>query len=219
MHVPPVTGPTASEEDFAVIVSGTQIIADDTPVLKLPSRAEQVRDGAPQSSGSLIVPLATLVQHREAGHPAEAIVIAEPGVPYRIIAQVIYTLGKSEIASFHFMVLQRMDAGTRAWPPPRDAGTIAPIPIPSGSHLQVSVTEQGVVFGKFGTIPKLHGVQDLMGARQYARRLKAGSSGDVPVTLGADPAVDYGTIIDVMDALRSDDDGSALFPDITFDSG
>ena len=43
---------------------------------------------------------------------SEAIVIADAQTPYRILIEVLFTLGETEFGKFHMMVLQGSKAGT-----------------------------------------------------------------------------------------------------------
>jgi biopolymer transport protein ExbD len=111
----------AEQEGVAVIVSRTQIIVEDTPVVSVPTDAAIGVEAQYKRSGRsdlYIVPLAKALgvwrdRDRAARTAAgkdsafsEAIVIADANTPYRLLMEVLYTLGQSEFAKYHLMVLQ-----------------------------------------------------------------------------------------------------------------
>jgi biopolymer transport protein ExbD len=111
----------ASQEGVAVLVSKSQIIVDDNVVCPVPADATHGVEGKYKRSGSTdlyIVPLANALQSwRERDRQvrlatgkdpsaSEAIVIADAGTPFRLLTEVLFTLGQSEFAKFHLMVLQ-----------------------------------------------------------------------------------------------------------------
>jgi biopolymer transport protein ExbD len=111
----------ASEEGVAVMISKTQIIVDDHFVAPVPADATHGVEGKYKRSGPTdlyIVPLANSLQTwRERDRQvrlatgkdpsaSEAIVIADANTPYRLLVEVLFTLGQSEFAQFHLMVLQ-----------------------------------------------------------------------------------------------------------------
>jgi hypothetical protein len=65
------------------------------------------------------------------------------------------------------------------------------------------------------TVPVVGAGQDLAGVQRCAFQLKSTSMTDTSVTLAADGDMDYGTVIDMVDALR-EVDGQKLFPDVIF---
>ncbi len=114
-----------AQEGTAVVISKTQIlVGDDThPVVMLPSRdslAQSGIDARYKRNGPndlYIVPLANALQAarqtdkqiRQAKgldpNTSEAIVIADTTTPYRLLIEVLFTLGQSEYAKYHLMVL------------------------------------------------------------------------------------------------------------------
>ena len=111
----------ASQEGVAVLVSKSQIIVDDNPVVPVPADATHGVEGKYKRSGPTdlyIVPLANALQSwrerdkqirlatgKDASH-SEAIVIADRDTPYRLLVEVLFTLGQTEFNKFHLMVLQ-----------------------------------------------------------------------------------------------------------------
>ncbi|MEZ4260158.1 MAG: biopolymer transporter ExbD [Polyangiaceae bacterium] len=111
----------ASQEGVAVLVSKTQIIVDDNKVCDVPTDATHGIEGKYKRSGPndlFVVPLANALQSwRERDRQvrmatgkdpsqSEAIIIADANTPYRLLVEVLFTLGQSEFAKFHLMVLQ-----------------------------------------------------------------------------------------------------------------
>jgi len=111
----------ATEEGLAVMVSKTEIIVDDNKVCPVPPDAKHGLEGKYKRSGPndmYIVPLANAVQswrerdkafRRATGKDptfSEAKIIADANTPYRLITEVLQTLGDSEFNKFHLMVLQ-----------------------------------------------------------------------------------------------------------------
>ena len=111
----------ASQEGVAVLISRSQIVVDDNTVCTVPTDATHGVEAKFKRSGPTdlyIVPLANALQGwRERDRQlrlatgkdpsaSEAIVIADSGTPYRLLVEVLFTLGQSEFAKFHLMVLQ-----------------------------------------------------------------------------------------------------------------
>jgi biopolymer transport protein ExbD len=111
----------ASQEGVAVLISRSQIVVDDNTVCTVPTDATHGVEAKYKRSGPTdlyIVPLANALQGwRERDRQvrlatgkdpssSEAMVIADSGTPYRLLVEVLFTLGQSEFAKFHLMVLQ-----------------------------------------------------------------------------------------------------------------
>jgi biopolymer transport protein ExbD len=111
----------ASQEGVAILISRSQIVVDDNTVCTVPTDATHGVEARYKRSGPTdlyIVPLANALQGwRERDRQvrlatgkdpssSEAIVIADAGTPYRLLVEVLFTLGQSEFAKFHLMVLQ-----------------------------------------------------------------------------------------------------------------
>jgi biopolymer transport protein ExbD len=111
----------ASQEGVAVLISKSNIIVDDNIVAPVPADATHGVEGKYKRSGPTdlyIVPLANALQSwRERDRQvrlatgkdasaSEAIIIADSNTPYRLLTEVLFTLGQSEFAKFHLMVLQ-----------------------------------------------------------------------------------------------------------------
>jgi biopolymer transport protein ExbD len=111
----------ASQEGLAVLISKSHVVVDDVAVCPVPADATHGIEGKYKRSGPndlYIVPLANALQSwRERDRQirvatgkdpssSEAIIIADSGTPYRLLVEVLFTLGQTEFAKFHLMVLQ-----------------------------------------------------------------------------------------------------------------
>jgi biopolymer transport protein ExbD len=111
----------ASQEGLAVLVSKSHVVVDDSVVCPVPADATHGIEGKYKRSGPndlYIVPLANALQSwRERDRQiraatgkdpgaSEAIIIADANTPYRLLVEVLFTLGQTEFAKFHLMVLQ-----------------------------------------------------------------------------------------------------------------
>jgi biopolymer transport protein ExbD len=114
-----------SSDGTSVLISKTQIlVGEDThPVVMLPGRDSLAQSGIDAKykrngpNDLYIVPLANALQSarqtdkliRQAkgldASSSEAIVIADNTTPYRLLIEVLFTLGQSEYAKYHLMVL------------------------------------------------------------------------------------------------------------------
>jgi biopolymer transport protein ExbD len=111
----------ASQEGVAVLISKSQVVVDDNVVCPVPADATHGIEGKYKRSGPTdlyIVPLANSLQSwRERDRQvrvatgkdpsaSEAIIIADANTPYRLLTEILFTLGQSEFAKFHLMVIQ-----------------------------------------------------------------------------------------------------------------
>jgi hypothetical protein len=103
------------------MISRSQIVVGDDVICPVPQDASHGVEGKYKKSGSTdlyIVPLANALQSwRERDRQvrlalnkdasgSEALIIADSGTPYRLLTEVLFTLGQSEFNKFHLMVLQ-----------------------------------------------------------------------------------------------------------------
>jgi biopolymer transport protein ExbD len=113
-----------SEEGVVVTVSKTQILVGDDRVLTLPGRQSLAQTGVGarnKRSGPndlYIVPLGNALQAARKTDKlirgakgldtsmSEAIIIADKTTPYRLLIEVLYTLGQNEFGKYHLMVIQ-----------------------------------------------------------------------------------------------------------------
>lgn len=111
----------ASQEGVQVVVSKTGIAVDGKVVVPVPNDASHGVEAQYKRSSAtdlFIVPLGTALQAwrekdrnlraatgKDASY-SEAIVIIDKDTPYRLLTEVAHTLGQSEYAKHHLMVLQ-----------------------------------------------------------------------------------------------------------------
>ena len=116
------------DEGIVVTVSKTQILVGENKILSLPSRESMAQTGvgAEHKRGGpydpFIVPLGNALQaarrtdiavRRAKGQDTRssaAIIIADQLTPYRLLVEVLYTLGQSEFGEYHLMVMQAKTA-------------------------------------------------------------------------------------------------------------
>ncbi len=118
-----------SDEGVLVTVSKTQILVGDDRVLTLPNRESMTQTGVGarnKRSGPndlYIVPLGNALQSarktdkliRQAKgidtSSSDAIIIADSTTPYRLLIEVLFTLGQNEFGKYHLMVMQGGSSG------------------------------------------------------------------------------------------------------------
>jgi biopolymer transport protein ExbD len=114
-----------AQEGTSVIISKSQILVgeDPHPIVVLPGRDSLAQSGIDAKykrngpNDLYIVPLANALQSARQtdklikqakgidASSSEAIVIADNTTPYRLLIEVLFTLGQSEYAKYHLMVL------------------------------------------------------------------------------------------------------------------
>ncbi len=117
------------QDGVAVTISKSQILIGNEKILLLPGRESQTQTGvgaAHKRNGPndlYIVPLGRALQsarktdkmvRRAKGLDAgvsEAIVIADASTPYRLLIEVLFTLGQNEFGKYHLMVMQTKKKG------------------------------------------------------------------------------------------------------------
>ncbi len=111
----------ASQEGLVVLISRSNIVVDDNAVCPLPADASHGVEARYKKSGPNdleITPLENAAhawrerdrQLRLASgkdpNSSEAIIIADKGTPYRLLCEILFTLGATEFSKFHLMVMQ-----------------------------------------------------------------------------------------------------------------
>ena len=111
----------ASQEGVAVLVSKTWIVVDDQQVIPVPADPSHGVEARYKRNGPndlYITELANRLQtwrdrdkivRAQTGKDtsgSEAILIADRDTPYRLLIEVLFTLGQTEFNKFHLMVLQ-----------------------------------------------------------------------------------------------------------------
>lgn len=120
-----------SDQGVILIISKTAILIGEEgePIVKLPSReslAQSGLDAKHKRSGPndlYIVPLAERLRNAREIDKAtraakgldpstsEAIIVADARTPYRLLIEVLFTLGQSEFGRYHLMVMKQTGAG------------------------------------------------------------------------------------------------------------
>lgn len=113
-----------SQNGVIVTVSKTQILVGDSKVLDLPSRDSMAQTGVGAfnkrngPNDTYIVPLGNVLQSarqtdkmiraKRGLDPAgsEAVIIADKTTPFRLLIEVLFTLGQTEFTKYHLMVIQ-----------------------------------------------------------------------------------------------------------------
>jgi biopolymer transport protein ExbD len=117
-----------TQEGVRVTISKTQLLVGDEAVVRLPARPALIQSGVSAKdkrggAGDLfIVPLGNaLVEARKTDKVvrqvkgldpsmSEAVIIADETTPWRLLIEVLFTLGQSEYGRFHLMVMQSKSA-------------------------------------------------------------------------------------------------------------
>jgi len=112
------------QEGIIVTISKSQILVGENKILALPGRESTAQTGVGAAfkrggpNDLYIVPLGNALQsarktdvaiRRAKGldpSSSEAIIIADRGTPYRLLIEVLFTLGQSEFGKYHLMVIQ-----------------------------------------------------------------------------------------------------------------
>lgn len=113
-----------SQNGVIVTVSKSQILVGDNVVVSLPSRESMTQTGVGASykrngpNDLYIVPLGNalqaarstdkLIRQKRGLDPSvsEAIIIADQTTPFRLLTEVLFTLGQTEFGKYHLMVIQ-----------------------------------------------------------------------------------------------------------------
>lgn len=236
-------GGAANEADLHLELSATHLLfgTERSPVLPLPTPETASRSGvdaAYKRSGPndlYLVPLAERVEAlRAAGalrEPATARIEAQADLPYRVLIEVVYTLG--QVGFGRWLLAESARPGGD--PPvtvvaPQKAplasalpGSEQPAPAngPASNELTVQLRADGYRLrsptgtlasgctamasdAKAATIPLRSGSPDLAALRDCAARLKASRGEPGVVTFVAEPSSPYGLVMTSLAALRGD---------------
>ncbi len=111
----------ASQEGVPVIISKSKIIVEDEPIVDVPADATHGVEAKFKRGGANDLYITKLGQTLQAWRNtdrelrratgkdptgSEAIIIADKDTPYRLLVEVLFTLGQTEFNKFHLMVLQ-----------------------------------------------------------------------------------------------------------------
>jgi len=112
----------AAQEGVVIMISKTQILVGDDPIVPLPGPEQLAQSGVDtrfKRSGPndlFIVPLANALSHARETDKAirtqrgldasssEAVIVADASTPYRLLIEVLFTAGQSEFGRYHLMV-------------------------------------------------------------------------------------------------------------------
>jgi hypothetical protein len=118
------------QEGITVTISKSQILVGENKILPLPGRESTAQTGAGAEfkrggpNDLYIVPLGNALQsarktdvaiRRAKGldpSSSEAIIIADQMTPYRLLIEVLFTLGQSDFGRYHLMVIQSKQKGS-----------------------------------------------------------------------------------------------------------
>jgi len=113
--LPPIPSDPTPTQGISVIVSKSQIILaqEAKAVVALPNREKLVSAGVDPkykpcgANDYLILPLRDAVGQKAAGAPggAEAVVIFDADTPYRLLLEVLFTLGQAGVGKYELMML------------------------------------------------------------------------------------------------------------------
>lgn len=117
------------QEGITITISKTQILVGENKILSLPGRESTAQTGVGAAfkrggpNDLYIVPLGNALQaarktdeaiRRAKGldpSSSEAIIIADRNTPYRLLIEVLFTLGQSQFGKYHLMVIQSKKKG------------------------------------------------------------------------------------------------------------
>jgi len=114
---------TVSDEGTIVIISRTAILLGEEgkPIVKLPAREQLVKSGVGaehKRSGTNDLYILPLVKAMKVTGSSEAIVVADATTPYRLLVEVLYSLGQAGIGRYHLMVMKKSDPTIKPWTEP-----------------------------------------------------------------------------------------------------
>ena len=114
----------ASQDGLPIIISKSHIMVEDEAVVDVPADAThgveaKYKRGGPNDLyitkvGQTVKAWRDIdrqVRPKEAKEGSEAIIIADKDTPYRLLVEVLFTLGQNEFNKFHLMVLQSNKPG------------------------------------------------------------------------------------------------------------
>lgn len=230
---PPATvaPPPAPAAELAFIVDPGGIRREGTNELLVPSSSDPALGAEPRFKRSgpndlFLVPLADAFAHGPPQH--HLAVIVDPRTPYRLLTEVLFTGGQSNIRFFDLFEGARTGR-TLAFEPPSIANRQAPLTVTlsltavivdGGVSLKVaggSIAPGCAGVGPGITIPRAGGTLDLPALAACAARLKASNpayAAEDRATIVANPTVQFREVLDV--ALTLQGPTKSQFPKITF---
>ena len=193
--------------------------------------AEYKRSERPQDY--FVMPLGEAVRAKSGvAAPLHAQLALEASTPYRTVTEILYTLSQSEVAFFELLV-RNGDRVTAIRTVAPSAGS-ARVPSQPTLNLAVIVVHDGISIKATGgnVAPGCNGVgaglaiprapgggHDFAALRQCATKVRSVSpefERETQVVVIANADVDFQTVVDILDALRTTDTGAPMFTDPVF---
>lgn len=122
-----LTTESAEPEGLVIMISKTKVTVGNSAVVEVPQDSKMYGLAGKDKRGSrndfYVVPLANALQawrdvdkrvRAATGkdvNASEAVIVADAETPYRVLTEVLFTLGQTEFAKFHMMVLQGSKTG------------------------------------------------------------------------------------------------------------
>jgi hypothetical protein len=216
-HFPAWSRPLpAAPPGLQVTVGADDLRVEGALVAPMPSKELRVHgfDGSYKNrpNGLSVLPLAAAL---EAQHATDAVLAVDVETPYRILSEVIFTLGQGGVSTFHFLATYRTADGLKLGSvdvhAPKRGSDGFPVTHPV-APIEVGLQPESIVLranGKTapdncGEIASVGGKHDFAAVSRCGSALKAaeGLTGDL--MLLAKPVVPFGVVVSTMNALAQD---------------
>jgi hypothetical protein len=214
----------------AIVVQG-----DEASTIPLPPDPSRGADAAYKRAGPhdyYLVPLAAALERSPLRGAGALAIGADAAVPYRVLAEVLYTAGLSGMATLHLLVRTAAGPGAIQTQAPKIVGARPRSDVPA-LNLAVVLVRDGISVKTSGgniapgcssvglglTFPRGPGGLDLAGLQACAAAARNSDprfAAETLATLVANPDITFGELVAVMDALRTEPSGRPGFPDIAF---
>jgi biopolymer transport protein ExbD len=218
------TSPVPSSGLRLIVSKSAVSLADGTQVVPLPADTTNGIDAAYKRRGPndlYIEPIGALAQAKSAH---AAVLAVDPSTTYRVLVEVLFSLGQNEVSTIHLVV--RSDAGMASIEPTLPHAPKVPTTTPL-LGLVVLIVQDGISVKARGgniapgckdagaglTIPNKDGARDFAALAACVDRVKHISpdfESETSVTIAANPGTDFQTLVTTMDALRP------MFPNASF---
>lgn len=232
--------PRASEAHVLRITASAISMGDGPPIVALSGDLSLGAPAADKRSGAndlFIVPLAAAFARERAKGALgdELTVVVGRDTPYRMLIEVLFTAGQSELGTYH-LVEDRMTGRAFTTRPPRQRGP-GPLPegMPSGPQplgLVALIVKEGIGLKAAGgnitpgcadvgpglTLPRRGEANDLAGLGACVAKLKASKpewAAEREVVIAASASTPFHEVVDVVQTLRGTD-AEPLFPTVYF---
>jgi len=213
---------TAPSSGFRLIVSKSALsLPDGMHIMPVPADASHGVDASYKRNGPndlYIEPIARVFKTQPV---RDAILAVDPGVPYRLLVEVLFTLGQNEVGAVHLLVrsptgVATIDAIMPHVLPPTSTTTprLGLTVIVVGDGIAMKARGGNVAPGCKDVGPGLaipaRDMNALATCAERLKNLKPDFADEKSVVVSANPDIDFQTIVTTMDALRP------TFPDVTF---